>query len=117
MNEHAAGARAHVPTATHPRCEQFQFSLLDALALTERVDVRIEVHPRLSCCRARQTRGFGSLCCAGGGASEPCMALRAPKNAAIMYTYPGVRLQVGTARAIEGRFRARALPLGGAGRA
>ena len=42
MNEHAAGARAHVPTATHPRCEQFQFSLLDALALTERVDVRIE---------------------------------------------------------------------------
>ena len=45
MNEHAAGARAHVPTATHPRCEQFQFSLLDALALTERVDVRIEVHP------------------------------------------------------------------------
>ena len=45
------------------------------------------------------------------------MALRAPKNAAIMYTYPGVRLQVGMARAIEGRFRARALPLGGAGRA
>ena len=114
MNEHAAGARAHVPTATHPRCEQFQFSLLDALALTERVDVRIEVHPRLSCCRARQTRGFGSLLVRRRGGT---LALRAPKNAAIMYTYPGVRLQVGMARAIEGRFRARALPLGGAGRA
>ena len=116
MNEHAAGARAHVPTATHPRCEQFQFSLLDALALTERVDVRIEVHPRRSCCRARQTRGFGSLLVRRRGGTR-AMALRAPKNAAIMYTYPGVRLQVGTARAIEGRFRARALPLGGAGRA
>ena len=117
MNEHAAGARAHVPTATHPRCEQFQFSLLDALALTERVDVRIEVHPRLSCCRARQTRGFGSLCCAGGGQASHAWHCVRQKNAAIMYTYPGVRLQVGTARAIEGRFRARALPLGGAGRA
>ena len=116
MNEHAAGARAHVPTATHPRCEQFQFSLLDALALTERVDVRIEVHPRLSCCRARQTRGFGSLPVRRRGGTR-AMALPAPKNAAIMYTYPGVRLQVGMARAIEGRFRARALPLGGAGRA